>query len=486
MWMYGYPGAGKSTVAAHFANQLRQLQRLCIVFPFDRNVLTEPVDLWCSVAYELARRYLVCREIIVSKLKNGLMNLANATAQDVFDELVVPPLRRLLESDLAIPRDCLPVFVIDALDECGGLSGTRALTTRKEVMSQIAQWSKLMPEFKLVVTSRPESDIAQSFTKLPMISLDLQADEFNLKSIQDVTAYIRYRFDTMVVESRPSNWPGEDVIQDLSHRSGGIFIWAVTALDFIEEFDPVNGLNIVQGGGAELRGVNTLYQQILETSFPSRAALTSFVTLMGAVVVAQRALSSSDYASLLGLEINTVRSICGKLRSVLDTDSVIQVKHASFVDYLVHGTAAEESPNAKSFRVDPDDGHRLLAESAFRVMNKELHFNICNVNSSFVSNATLGTSHFKQAIRPVLAYACQFWGHHLENTTIPVDVSMIRTFMCRNLLYWFEAMSGLEQSYFAFRSLDALERWLTNNFHGPVSYHTSISSAWHHILNLYN
>ena len=78
----------------------------------------------------------------------------------MFQELVVPSLRRLAESLKDFPMDCLPVFIIDALDECGGLSNTSGtLAARQEVMSQILQWSKLVPGFKLVVTSQPDCDI---------------------------------------------------------------------------------------------------------------------------------------------------------------------------------------------------------------------------------------------------------------------------------------------------------------------------------------
>ena len=146
MWIRGYPGAGKSTIASHFADQLFQLHRLCIIFAFNRNDSTNPIDLWCTVAYELACRYHTCRDVIISKLKNDGFNITNATARDVFQELVVPSLRRLAESLKDFPVDCLPVFVIDALDECGGLSSTSgALAARKEIMSQILLWAELVP-----------------------------------------------------------------------------------------------------------------------------------------------------------------------------------------------------------------------------------------------------------------------------------------------------------------------------------------------------
>ena len=149
MWIHGYPGSGKSTVASHFADQLFQRHRLCIIFAFSRNDATNPIDLWCTVAYELACRYHACRDVIISNLKNDGFTLTNATAQDVFQELAVPSLQCLAESLKDFLVDCFPVFVIDALDECGGLSSTSgALAAHKKVTSQILLWAKLVQGFQ--------------------------------------------------------------------------------------------------------------------------------------------------------------------------------------------------------------------------------------------------------------------------------------------------------------------------------------------------
>ena len=199
-----------------------------------------------------------------------------------------------------------------------------------------------------------------------------------------------------------------------------------------------------------------LYHQILDASFSDDDAVKDFTKLMSAVIVMQQFLTPSEYASLLGMDVYTVHSICGKLRSVLDSGTVLQVKHASFVDFLV----AQEGQSDVRFRVNPDDGHRLLAESAFCVMNEELQFNICNMPSSFISNDVLGVTHFQRAIRPVLAYACQYWGYHIEHLRTRIDTATIVHFIRRCFLSWLEAMSGLGQSYTTFRSLKALLKWV--------------------------
>ena len=205
-----------------------------------------------------------------------------------------------------------------------------------------------------------------------------------------------------------------------------------------------------------LKGVNALYHQILDASFSDDNSVKDFTKLMSTIIVIQQFLSPLEYASLLGMDVYTVHSICGKLQSVLDSGTVLQVKHASFVNFLVIG----ESQSNVRFGVNPDDGHRLLAESAFRVMNKGLHFNICDMSSSFIANDTLGLADFQHAIGPILAYACQFWGYHIKHTRTRVDGTMIVSFMDRHFPSWLEAMSGLGQSYSAFLSLKSLSNWI--------------------------
>ena len=135
---------------------------------FNRNDATNPINLWHTVAYELACRCHACRDVVISKLKNGGFNLTNAIARDVFQELVVPPLWCLSKSLKDFPVDCFIVFVVSALDECGRLSNTSgALAARKEVMSSILLWAKLVLGFKLVVSSDPKVILSDYFQRTP-------------------------------------------------------------------------------------------------------------------------------------------------------------------------------------------------------------------------------------------------------------------------------------------------------------------------------
>ncbi|OCH83834.1 hypothetical protein OBBRIDRAFT_742613, partial [Obba rivulosa] len=232
LWIHAYPGAGKSTIAYTIADQLRRSHRLGVIFAFDRKSVTSPSVLWRMISYKLACEYPTCRDDIISKLKSGILD--NATATDIFRQLVLEPLQRCSGSPMDIPQGRLPVIVIDALDECGGLSNWNS-QSRRDVLSHIAEWAKLPREFKLIVTSRFEEDIRSALSAIDPKQLIIPTgNAVDDHSNKDIRQYIDHRFANMAGRpSAPEDWPGKDVAEDLTRRACGIFIWAATALNYI-------------------------------------------------------------------------------------------------------------------------------------------------------------------------------------------------------------------------------------------------------------
>ena len=246
LWIYGYPGAGKSTLAMHIAGIFCIAHRLGVIIEFNRTTGVTPVMLWKTVAYALAREYPICREVIVSKLKSGTLNLANATSGDIFKQLVAEPLRRLTASDNKISTDRLPVVVIDALDECGGLDGS-SRQAREEIFDCVAEWAKLAPGVKLIITSRAEQDIKQAFSTIPHTPLEIHTgDSVTGTSTHDIRLYMKDEFKRIANQSETNeDWPGDEIVTDLAHRAKGVFIWATTVMEFIEHGVPTRQLKVI-------------------------------------------------------------------------------------------------------------------------------------------------------------------------------------------------------------------------------------------------
>ncbi|OCH91560.1 hypothetical protein OBBRIDRAFT_519952 [Obba rivulosa] len=470
-WVHAYPGAGKSSIAFTIANQLKKAHRLGAIFAFDRKAETSPSILWRHISYNLAQEYPTCRDDIVWKVKADTLD--NMTATEIFHQLVAEPLRRWGGFLTGFPRDRLPVIVIDALDECGAL-GSSSTQGRREILSRISEWAELHPHFKLIVTSRFEHDINHSFSTIPHRSLAIDTgNAVKPESTEDIRRYIEDGFKKMTTgdESELVNWPGEDVVDDLSKRASGIFIWAVTVLNYVAVNPSEKRLNEVRGGLLPSGDVYALYRQILESAFSgwNHDECANVVDLVGTIVAAQIPLTSDDVASLLNMGTATAKNICKRLQPVLDGGDMLRFAHQSFVDFLLghknqsdDGSVKEEVSCPEAFRIDLSVAHHHLTSSMFRLMNKKLRFNICNIESSFMRSDSLPPSQVDEAIDRPLSYACRFWGFHLEHSsqTRVLDSFQVGTFMREKLLYWFEALSVLGALNTAALALGCLHRRL--------------------------
>ena len=91
-----------------------------------------------------------------------------------------------------------------------------------------------------------------------------------------------------------------------------------------------------------------------------------------------------------------IRGVQKCLRTVLDDIDVMRFRHQSFVDFLTSAPVqTNDSPTydptacPERFHIDIAAAHGRVCDSLFRVMNKELRFNICQIPSSFMHNGTL-------------------------------------------------------------------------------------------------
>jgi hypothetical protein len=167
------------------------------------------------------------------------------------------------------------------------------------------------------------------------------------------------------------------------------------------------------------------------------------------MVCVQAPLSINGFAELLDLtgegtkgKVEVIHGLLSRLHSVVCTpegDGFVTALHASFPEYLT-----KDLRSNPEHCIDAPLVHHRLTRNSFRLMNKELHFNICNVGSSFLPNDAHPPSHFEHAIPSLLSYACRFWGFHLKHSSdVQLDHSLVMEFMKEKLLFWFKALSGL-------------------------------------------
>jgi len=160
IWISGSPGVGKSALAASITTRLQDQNRYVIWFRFDRTQSTTITTevLWRIVACDFARLYPSFRQ----QLDQGNRELSSSNIDRFFKTLIEKP-SSTLDHD---PHEELPVIVVDALDECGGLR--HELSGQKDyeaLLCTLQRWAQEdhLKKFKLVITSRPEDRINQTF-----------------------------------------------------------------------------------------------------------------------------------------------------------------------------------------------------------------------------------------------------------------------------------------------------------------------------------
>ena len=228
IWIRGIPGVGKSALAASISTRLQDQGRHVISFRFDRtqSTMITTDSLWRVVACDLARFYPSFRQYLVKHNKEH----SSSDIDRIFKNLIETPLSILGD----VPCEELPVIVIDALDECGGLRhDSSAKDDYEGLLCTIKRWVQTdhLKKFKLVITSRPEDAITKMFPDSVSTHVNIPSgSEVKLEdsASDDICAFLKSQLDTMGMEPA---WIAR-ALDYLVPRATGIFIWATTAADF--------------------------------------------------------------------------------------------------------------------------------------------------------------------------------------------------------------------------------------------------------------
>jgi hypothetical protein len=459
LWLKGHPGAGKSAIASSLVEQMIKSKRLGSSFFFQRdNVqMSTPNSLWRMVAFDLGRQYPGVRRCLVEKLRTDEIHPITINTLSFFRHFIQDPL--LASEDIPLGR--LPVIIVDALDECGGLEG-RLSVHRPYLMKNIFSWSKLPSKFKLIVTSRSEADIEQVFQTTHHCLVELPTgNKVDNHSSKDIKGFFKHEFGRISTEypSLSTQWPGSAIIDQLTEKAAGLFIWAKTAIRLIDMGIPTVQLEHILEG-SNTTGMAALYSRVLDISFPqpTQATIEAFHSIFGAIMFTKRPLPVSSIACLLSVNGDTVEYICGRMRSVLDIKSLLRISHQSFTDFLL-------DPNIcpPAFLINSTNENRRLTTACLRIMKESLRFNICRIESSHIPNRDIPDlkSRIEQNITPELSYSSCFWANHLENSQYNIEILVfLLIFMDNQFLYWLEVLSLLNQVGLASGMLQVLINWI--------------------------
>ncbi|KAH7338678.1 WD40-repeat-containing domain protein [Rhizoctonia solani] len=476
-WMNGMAGTGKTTIAYSLCSWLEDNLLLGASF-FCSRILSSCRDLTQivpTIAYQLANYSYAYRSALCTILEDDPdASSRNVTRQ--FDKLLKGPLSQM--------KDAMPegvVIVIDALDECQDHYGVRLML---EVLLRLATTLPL----KFFVTSRPEPSIYDKMSSPSGSSPSmLHLHDIEQSIVQEDIK--KYLFEVLGSMS-PS--PSPDQIENLAKQAGKLFIYAATAARYIlpdaAHVDSSARLRAMLQVNADSSGtgkhkkkykeLDMLYATILSAALNEDILedeeLLVMKNVLSTILCAREPLSARTVASLLGLTEQQVLSTLQPLRSVLHVSEggeSISALHASFPDYMFNLS------RSGSFYCDIKAHNGQMAEWCFDVMDKELRFNICQLESSYVLDKDVPdlVDRVKRLITAALLYACRYWGQHIQlGISSTILHSRLLSFVSKKVLFWMEVLNLSGNISIGQSLILCAQNWsLANNGSGELQNHLS-------------
>jgi energy-coupling factor transporter ATP-binding protein EcfA2 len=477
-FLQGHAGSGKSTIAQSFAEWLFTDGKLGGSFFYsreseDRNSMKKMLP---TLSFQLATSTNpaapMFRKSVIESLK-AHPGIARMSLEDQFQHLLVTP---------ATTSKMTTVIVIDALDEC------KDEETTSIFLGFLDKNVKYLPNIKFFVTSRPETHIREGFRlkELKLATKTMILHEVSIFSVDDdIMVFLRTRLmSTDAFANRsdvnlPQPWPTDDQLTALMKKSGGLFIFASTAIKLILDKDgsPDRTLDSIVGQHNSFTdegtsGLDRLYKQVLERAFgaiPDKLGSTRRA-ILGLLVVASDPLSATAITDILQLErANDVKTCLRPLHSLLivpnEASQPIRFHHKSFPDFLTDPVRCTDP----RFFIAKDEHHFIAVQGCFRIMNEKLKRNICGLKR-YSKNSDLSSSEWDKCIDESLQYSCRYWHRHLLDDSRQAwdermqDTSgrLLEEWLKIKLLEWFEVLALLDNLGRAVEALNDVKEWLTS------------------------
>ncbi|KIJ36174.1 hypothetical protein M422DRAFT_179768, partial [Sphaerobolus stellatus SS14] len=449
LWISGSPGAGKSAIASSLVSRIGHRNCVRFFFKQDSPYFRNPSNVWRTIAYYLSIINIEIGIYLDKYLEENPSYLENNQCSEYFDTLIVKAFRSISPKNQAQA----PIIIIDALDECD------TSEEQKDFLKSLAHWAKL-PEFnfKIIATSRNQKNIQDAIGYCSFHLHIPTGDAVDTASTQDIQIFLKDSFQQLKVDL--GHFP--NAINQLAQYSAGLFIWAKLATSYIAAGTD-NSLNL-----------DRLYAQVLYSIFRgcTKQEKNLYELVLGALIYAKSPLS----INILGIIFNdkdsrstseAISTALGKFSPLLlsldlnDRDAPLHLCHLSLHDF---------------FQEDPQEGKSVthICIGLLRYMNKELHFNMGQLESSYFSNKDITglSQRLDKLISKPLMFSCQWWHEHLpENVDASSNVELYKEadiFLKNKLLFWLEVMSLMEQLPAAAGAMLDAEHIFKNSVPGDI------------------
>ncbi|KAF7374039.1 WD40 repeat-like protein [Mycena sanguinolenta] len=327
------------------------------------------------------------------------------------------------------------VVVIDALDEIENDQGSELV---KQLIQAVSS-SKRLCGLKFLITSRPHPRIVDECSSIDQRTVYHIEDIDPKQASQDICCFLNAELPDLSPQQ----------LEDIALDSGGLFIYASTIVRYLhppnfilspnQKANRLDMLKTASHHAARLDSQNYFHIDLLYKDILNEALLhvgqevEIAKRVLYCVVTTRHPLRVSDLAPLV-IDVtgkpdeqavyNSLQLFYAVLY-VSRHDKCIYTFHKSFADFILDpGRSPELANPARSYFAER--AHDCLA-----IMSKYLHFNICNLTSSFLlDDDDEGLpERVETNIGLELRYACQYWAAHLISVHDPQNVQQLSTLL---------------------------------------------------------
>jgi len=233
LWLYGAAGAGKSAIAQTLAEICETDGLLLATFFFWKSAPERSnIDRFvATIAYQIARAIPALRQFIETAVDTDPM-IFKQSIHVQLAKLITEPIRYLHSTGFDFKNSPF-VIIIDGLDECEGKDIQSGL-----VKSLAAAFRYSPLRVRILIASRPEVYLQSTFnlsSLQPHLSRLALSNEYSAED--DIQRFLEDSFDKIRRE-HPLNsyispsWPSANVLDELTRKSSGQFIFASTAVKY--------------------------------------------------------------------------------------------------------------------------------------------------------------------------------------------------------------------------------------------------------------
>ncbi|EIN03253.1 hypothetical protein PUNSTDRAFT_139726 [Punctularia strigosozonata HHB-11173 SS5] len=434
-----------------------EIRRLGSSYCFDRSKekLTRATPVIPTIARDLSERDPQMRYTLSNAIAQDSALITSDDLLEQFRRLIVEP-----ADQLAISGPI--VIVIDALDECDACERSSLLSVLKNEEQQKA----LPPNFRILVTCRPEHDIMNGLGKAACVNAKSMTDVDESTNRSDIDVYVCDRLPQSLFEA----WDLPVLRTKIVDSSEGLFQWAATACRFLVddtvELPVKQRMDILSGEAA--RNLDELYSQVLQSAFRSvyPQARDNFRRVMSLVLVAAEPLSVNALQHILcrndGLDHEVLGSVLKRMGALMSgtdgTDIVVRPLHTSFRDFILDRKRSGE------FSVAPGiEQHGDFARGTLQMLSERLRINMCKLETSYRLNTDYPDleERVRKNIPSSLVYSARYWADHLEEMAYnSALLQMAERLLKDKFLFWLEVLSLLGSVSTCASALLKLKEWI--------------------------